>query len=412
MTVDEATGEVVELFSTEHLPRGELMKPCGTRRATRCPACAAIYKGDARALVHAGMAGGEGVPVSVASRPMIFATLTAPSFGSVHRESASGGPCHARGPGRCQHGRLRSCVARHRSDDPVVGEAICPACYDWEGAVLFNSSLSDLFRRTSIYARRNLARVSGQTVREFDASARLSYLKVAEMQRRGVVHLHVICRLDGADGDDPPESLSGAMLVLALRLAVTQVRAPLPDNRGTARWGDQFECQVLDGHAPVETCRIANYLAKYATKGSDDAGALDRRVVGMGDLRLRTLPPQLRLMAETAWHLGGVDALAPLRLRGWTHTLGLRSHFLTKSRYFSATFGLLRERRQTWQRAAHGVVSASLDRTLTVIGDWRFVRRGWNSSAETYLATSEARRRAESRRLAYEDRVLGCGAGA
>jgi hypothetical protein len=411
MTVDEATGEVVESFSTEHLPRGELMKPCGTRRATRCPSCAAIYKGDARALVLAGMNGGNGVSEAVASRPMCFATLTAPSFGVVHRESASDGPCHARGPGRCQHGRLRSCLARHRGDDPVVGEAICSGCYDYEGAALLNASLSDLFRRTSIYTRRTLARVSGQTVREFDASARLSYVKVAEMQRRGVVHLHVVCRLDGANGDDPPDSLSGELLALALRLAVTQVRVPLPDNRGTARWGDQFDCQVLDGHAPEETRRIANYVAKYATKGSDDAGALDRRVVGMGDLRLRTLPPQLRRMAETAWQLGGVEALAPLRLRAWTHTLGLRSHFLTKSRHFSATFGLLRDKRQAWQRAAHSGVSASADTTLTVIGDWKFVRRGWNSSAEAYLARSEARRRAECRCLAYEDRVLGRGAG-
>jgi hypothetical protein len=411
MTVDEATGEVVELFSTEHVPRGELTKPCGSRRATRCPSCAAIYKGDARALVLAGMTGGNGVPEAVASRPMCFATLTAPSFGAAHRETASDGPCHARGPGRCEHGRPRSCLARHRSDDAVVGEAICPACYDWEEAVLFHSSLSDLWRRTSIYARRNLARVSGQTVREFDASARLSYLKVAEMQRRGVVHLHVVCRLDGADGDDPPQSLSGALLALALRLAVTQVRVPLPDNRGTARWGDQFDCKVLDGHAPEETRRIAAYLAKYATKGSDDAGALDRRVVEMSDLRLRALPPQLRRMAETAWQLGGVEALAPLRLRAWTHTLGLRSHFLTKSRHFSATFKLLRDKRQAWQRAAHGAVSVSADTTLTVIADWKFKGRGWQSPAEVYLATSEARRRAESRRLAYEDRLLGCGAG-
>jgi hypothetical protein len=199
-------------------------------------------------------------------------------------------------------------------------------------------------------------------------------------------------------------------LALALWLAVTQVRVPLPDNRGTARWGDQFDCQVLDGHAPEETRRIAAYLAKYATKGSDDAGALDRRVVGMGDLRLRTLPPQLRRMAETAWQLGGDEALALLRLRAWTHTLGVRTHFLTKSRHFSATFRLLRDKRQTWRRAEHGAVGASVHATLIVVADWKFVGRGW-SAGEAYLATSEARHRAESRRLAYEDRVLQCGAG-
>ena len=65
-------------------PGGVLHVACGNRREAVCPACSAIYKRDARQLVRAGLAGGKGVPESVAAHPCVFATLTAPSFGPVH----------------------------------------------------------------------------------------------------------------------------------------------------------------------------------------------------------------------------------------------------------------------------------------------------------------------------------------
>lgn len=46
-TVDTDTGEILESFSAAESPRGEVYKACGTRRASRCPSCAEIYKGDA-----------------------------------------------------------------------------------------------------------------------------------------------------------------------------------------------------------------------------------------------------------------------------------------------------------------------------------------------------------------------------
>src|SRR5579863_7987527 len=48
-------------------PDGVLLVACGTRRKSRCPSCAATYRGDARQVVLAGVAGGKGVPESVAS---------------------------------------------------------------------------------------------------------------------------------------------------------------------------------------------------------------------------------------------------------------------------------------------------------------------------------------------------------
>ena len=49
------------VFSTGSLPDGVFLKACGTRRETRCPSCASVYRGDARHLVRAGLIGGKGV---------------------------------------------------------------------------------------------------------------------------------------------------------------------------------------------------------------------------------------------------------------------------------------------------------------------------------------------------------------
>ena len=79
--VDVKTGEVRTVFSTASEPDGALLKCCGNRREAVCPTCAEVYRGDAFQLVAAGLRGGKGVPESVVGHPMVFATLTAPSFG-------------------------------------------------------------------------------------------------------------------------------------------------------------------------------------------------------------------------------------------------------------------------------------------------------------------------------------------
>ena len=57
---------------------------CGNRRAAVCPSCSREYKGDAWHVLMCGLAGGKGIPATVAEHPCTFATLTAPSFGPVH----------------------------------------------------------------------------------------------------------------------------------------------------------------------------------------------------------------------------------------------------------------------------------------------------------------------------------------
>jgi hypothetical protein len=55
---------------------------CNNRRASVCPSCSDLYGRDTWQLVHAGCVGGHhDMPAGVASRPQVFVTLTAPSFG-------------------------------------------------------------------------------------------------------------------------------------------------------------------------------------------------------------------------------------------------------------------------------------------------------------------------------------------
>jgi hypothetical protein len=88
--LDPLTGEILHRYSTAREPGGTLRVACKTRRASRCPSCAETYRKDTYHLVRAGLAGGKGVPGTVATHPAAFVTLTAPSFGAVHarREKA------------------------------------------------------------------------------------------------------------------------------------------------------------------------------------------------------------------------------------------------------------------------------------------------------------------------------------
>jgi hypothetical protein len=383
-------------FSTGNLPDGVLLKACGTRRETRCPSCAAVYRGDARHLVRAGLIGGKGIDESVTDRPAVLLTLTAPSFGVVH-SAKSGGPCHPGSPTtRCPHGRPSSCFGRHTVADSVVGSPLCVDCYDYEGAVLHNACTPELWRRTTVYLMRHLAAVLGRSQAETKTLVKLSFCRVAEYQRRGVVHLHAVVRADGIDEAVPP--LTGEQLARASLSAARAVAVPHPS--GVARWGKQVDVQLLDRSDGQRAKKVAGYVAKYATKSSDETGALDHRITSEEDLSRRALTPHLRRMAEVAWALGAEERLAHLNLRRHAHSLGYGGHFLSKSRRYSTSFGALKADRAAWRsRQRHGVATAD----HSVEARWRAVGFGWASPGEALYAGFQQRQRAAEIRLANED---------
>ncbi|HLN78802.1 MAG TPA: replication initiator [Nocardioidaceae bacterium] len=200
--VDPATGEIRTLYASAQELDGTTWVPCGNRRAAACEPCSRQYQGDARQLVTTGLAGGKGIPASVAEHPCTFATLTAPSFGPVHGLRQKG-PCRARrDKPACPHGRPLWCNARHR-DDERLGTPQCADCYDYTGHVVWQWHAPELWRRFTITLQRTLARHCGLTVTEFGRRPR-SPTKVVEFQARGIIHIHVPVRLDGPAGPDGP----------------------------------------------------------------------------------------------------------------------------------------------------------------------------------------------------------------
>ena len=202
--IDGSTGELIHRYTTVHEPGGLLPVACKARRASRCAPCAEVYRADTYQLIRAGLTGGKDVPAEVADHPTVFVTLTAPSFGPVHARRVRGErvlACRPRRKARtCPHGARLSCNEKHARDDDRLGEPLCPDCYDYTGAVLFNAHAPELWRRFTITLCRTLARRAGLKCKASAAQARLSYAKVAEYRGRGVVHFHAIVRLDGSAG--------------------------------------------------------------------------------------------------------------------------------------------------------------------------------------------------------------------
>lgn len=396
-------GERAVVFDSAELPDGVLLKACGTRRETVCPPCASLYRGDTFALVAAGLRGGKGVPEEIEAHPAVLLTLTAPSFGSVHRRRPDGS-CHSAGR-RCPHGVAVVCGERHGAGDGSLGSPLCPACYDYEAAVLFNAGVSELWRRTMIYALRALGQLAGMSVRQSARSLRLSYVKVVEFQRRGSVHVHAIVRLDvrGEELGPPPDGIDGEMVVAALRMAARKVSAPLPGGVPGRRmgWGRELEAAVV-AEAEQGRRRAAAYLGKYASKGTDEAGVLDHRLRA-GIPRDARLPAHLRRLVQTAWTLSDNPGFADLHLRLWAHSCGFRGHFLTKSRAYSTTFGALRLERQTWRISEKGehAVGALGDEVL--VGEWSYEGSGYLSAGDVVLAENLGEEARRGRRVAREE---------
>jgi hypothetical protein len=420
--IDLATGELRAVYDTAtEEPGGVLHVPCGNRRATACLPCSTVYKRDARQLVRAGLTGGKGVPESISGHPCVFATFTAPSFGPVHSRRMRGKtvlPCRPRRDQkvrRCPHDRDISCPARHSKNDPRLGRALCPDCYDYQAAVLFNAHAGVLWRRFTTYLPRHLARLTGLTQQRLRALVRVRYVKVTEYQARGVVHFHAVIRLD-APGDDyqpPPARFTTTLLCDAITQAAAAVAITLgPDIDPnwpalTLRFGAQVDTKpIARGDGLPGTGRklsvqaVGNYIAKYATKALDVPGLPQQPLRSSQDLAALRCHRHYQAMITTAWELGGGKLIpARTRLCKWAHTLGHGGHFLTKSRRYSTTFGQLRRARtqhRKQQRHPDGQRDPwgrPLDDTIVLIlADWSYQGTGYATTPAAELALASAAR--------------------
>jgi hypothetical protein len=388
--IDPLTGAVLHSYSTAREPGGVLRVACKTRRASRCPSCAEVYRADTYQLVRAGLTGGKGVPDTVATHPAVFATLTAPSFGPVHARREHDGrvlACHPRRDATpCPHGRVLSCADRHGADDARLGEPLCPDCYDHTGTVLFNACAPELWRRFTLALRRRVAKAAGLTSSALKQQLVVSFAKVAEYQRRGVVHFHAVIRFDGPDGPASPppawargELLADSVQAAAQAVTVTTPAAPHLPAR-VLRWGAQTDVRPISTSGELSDQAVAGYIAKYATKAAECTGTLDRRIRPGDDLDALPVTAHARRLITECLHLAAHVELADLRLAEWAHMLGFRGHFSTKSRRYSTTLGALRAARADHQRHQHDITTGRLpltaDDTVLVVAHWAYAGQG------------------------------------
>jgi hypothetical protein len=453
-TVETGTGRIVATARTADMPDGVLYVPCGNRRATVCPSCSEVYRADTFHLVRAGLAGGKGVPATVAEHPCVFLTGTAPSFGPVHSHHRDGRPCRPRRNAEtCPQGVLMECRVRHNDDDPAVGRPLCLDCYDHEHQVVWNAYAGELWRRTTNTANRLLRRLADRHATQL----RLSYAKVAEFQRRGVAHIHVMIRLDGVDLADPqrvvppPTSVTAGHLEQLLRdaLGATAFTTPPHPERPQGwriAWGPQLDprqvrlsVRDVDDRGEITTSAVAGYLAKYATKATEATGhASGRLTEETARLHGDGTTHAGRLVAA-CWRLGRTPARVftehqswarrhgpddngdPLvawtagygRLRRWAHMLGFGGHFSTKSRRYSTTLGALRQARRDWRRAQLDDAGPGRDERdqaddddaeTTIVINWLdFAGIGWHTTADAQLASTAAAMARERRAVAREE---------
>lgn len=437
---------------TDDMPDQLMYVACKNRRASVCPACAEVYRQDTYQLIKAGLMGGKGVPDTVTDHPCFFVTLTAPSFGPVHSRAVGGNgqvrPCRMRRNIQvCRHGKLLTCHRRHTADDPELGEPICLDCYDYDHQAVWNLHAGELWRRTTIALNRRLAaaaRAAGltwQIGKTRGVRVRLSFAKVAEYQRRGVVHFHALIRLDGYDPLDPDRIITPDPAITPDHLAAyiedaTQgtafTTAPHPRNRTgwPIHWGTQVDIRPvrlqpgdLDDAGTLTTTAVAAYLAKYATKATEEAGHTSRRLTDLAIELVNDDDTHQARQLRACWSLGRRPFYMTTakqredwadgwgKLQKWAHMLGFGGHFSTKSRRYSTTLTALRAVRRAFQRgepidppAEDPACDADQQGDeLAVILRWIFDGTGWLTTADAELANSSAARARERRHIAREE---------
>ncbi|GGV65476.1 plasmid replication initiator protein [Streptomyces longisporoflavus] len=397
---------ILRHYDTRNEPGERLSVRCRNRRATVCAPCSRLHAGDTFHLVRAGLLGGKNVPSTVRDRPRLFITLTAPSFGPVHR---AGERCRPRRDGgECEHGRPLGCATAHGPDDALVGQPLCADCYDYPAHALWHAHAGKLWDRFVIGVRRHLASSAGLVQSRFPDHARLSFARVAEYQKRAAVHVHAVVRLDGPAGpdDEPPACGRVGQLADAVRASGSRVlvRTPYSPAIGelALRWGVQVDTRPLhsSGTGPDDDA-VAAYVAKYVSKGASETGAgTDHRISAWADIGMVPVTDHVRTLMRTCWRLGGLPEYEPLHLRAWAHTLGYRGHILTKSRAYSTTYAALRADRA--EHEGHGEPDEGVA-GMVAEAQWRYVGAGHTPGA-ALIAAGVADDLAHNRELVWEER--------
>jgi hypothetical protein len=289
---------------------------------------------------------------------------------------------------------------------------MCPDCYDYESAVLFNAYAARLWGRFVTYLPRHLARLAGVTQKTLRAQVRIRFVKVAEYQARGVVHFHAVIRMDapGEDYQPPPARYTAALLCDAIgQAAAVTLIIDHQDQAVRLGFGAQTDTRIIreGGDLPgagqaLDGQAVANYIAKYTTKTLAVPGLPSLRLRREADIGQLRCPAHYRAMITTAWQLGSIRH--DPRFRSHAHMLGFGGHPLTKSRRYSVTFGQLRQARADHRRATRppdpgrDAWGRPLDETVVLVlgTTWTYAGGGLNPTTPiAELAAASAARARE-----------------
>lgn len=203
---------------------------CRSRLKSKCPSCAEITRSDWAAIARSGI-----FDAPESHYRFYFLTLTAPSFGSVH---------YIPNPQKHRDSRRCGCGKWHTAEDGALsGVAIDPNSYDYAGSVEFNHSFGLLWANT----RRRLR----------DRWDSLEFFAVREWQDRGVLHLHVILRIQLTEAPAP----------LILQEAARTTVAVNPVTGSLVHWGLRSQCDPVrqddDGARTIwYVSKVINYTFK------------------------------------------------------------------------------------------------------------------------------------------------------
>lgn len=301
-----------DLASGEPAADRVLYVRCGSRRAVICRHCARLYRRDALLIAESGYR---------PATPYTVLTLTAPGFGPQHHV-AFARPRRCTPRRRCPncHAEVPVCRRVHRADDACAGAPVCD-CFDYFSAVRWNQHVSALFAETM---RRLNALHRG--------TGRLDYLAVREVQRRGLVHLHIIIR--------------GALDERAARAVIADAEV------AGCRWGANCDVSLVPADDRSNLTRRFRYLAKYIAKRGTDFIVPSDGPVAEHLARMRAVAALLARRPDCDCQSG--YPMEPLpghecrSCRRSTVGLGYAGHTVTKSHGWGLSFKALKATRRTW----------------------------------------------------------------
>jgi len=248
--------------------------------------------------------------------------------------------------------------------------------------------------------------------------------KVAEFQRRGVVHFHAIIRIDGvaASGGKevtpPPAAVSVELLEQAIEAARASAFVDAPElarlgRDPRIRFGTEVDCTAIHGDGEITEEKVAAYISKYLSKGAEGLGLPTEALADDDDIDALEAPEHIRALVWAAVRLGVRPGFGDLKLRQRAHGLGFGGHFLSKSLRYSTTFTALSEvRRQHARTEELGEDADAVDQGGRGVGDdqvelvafWQYLGWGYQSHGEAWLAAAAAARAREERQDAREAR--------